>query len=148
MGGLPYGRATDLFSLQCGWWLRHVGPISLRPGAMPGLNPRTWYCAHSLVSQYVLPASWALRLGNGICTFPLSSGFGCLGLPFVPSILTSCDLGSSNSLTCASLPVLSFQLVALPEGNKKSLPKWRTMTISCLGIFCHIFTLTYVSFWF
>lgn len=40
----------------------------------------------------------------------------------LPFILSSCDLGRNNPLTCTSLPELSFQLVALPEGNKKSFP--------------------------
>lgn len=44
------------------------------------------------------------------------------GASCLPSILSSCDLGRSNPLTRASLPVLCFQLVALPEGNKKSFP--------------------------
>ena len=54
---------------------------------------------------------------------PCSPVLGLAGWASCPtSTLPSCDFGSSRSLTCASLPVLSFQPVQLPEGNKKNFP--------------------------
>ena len=91
------------------------------------LTPRTCYCVCLLGSQHVM-TGWGLVGEWSLDPVP-QSWVWLVRASHLPFILSSCDLGKNNPLTCASLPVLSFQLVALPEGNKKSFPDWGSMDI-------------------
>lgn len=101
----------------------HAGlSASLRAESMPVFNTKNLlFCMSVVVSTCI--ADW-LRFGVGEWSIdPVPQSWVWLArASHLPFILSSCDLGSTNPLTCASLPVLSFQLVALPEGNKKSFP--------------------------
>lgn len=102
------------------------------------LTPRTWCYVCLLGFQPVLLAGWHLGLGEWSLNLAPQSWVWLAGASRLTSTLLSCDLGSSSSLTCASLPVLSFQPVTLPEGNKKSFPYWGFMELSLSFVFSYI----------
>lgn len=92
------------------------------------LTPRTWGCVR-LLGVSTCAADW---LTFGVGKWSLNPVPQCwvwlAGAARLPSTLSSCDLGRSNPLTCASLPVFPLQLVTLPEVIRKAFPieeSWR-----------------------
>lgn len=101
---------------------------SLSAGAMPVFDSKNLGLCTS-VGVSTCAADW---LTFGVGKWSLNPVPQCwvwlAGAARLSSTLSSCDLGRSNPLTCASLPVFPLQLVTLPEVIRKAFPideSWR-----------------------